>query len=80
MNRCVILFVRSINGTGRGRRLILSNNYSTSSMFVPKCQPLNSDDLEKIREFVARSQTLFVLSGAGISTESGRHKKKTQLN
>lgn len=81
MNRCVILFVRSINGSGRDRRIILStttttSNYSTSSIFVPKYQPLNTDDLGKIREFVTRSQTLFILSGAGISTESGRHQQK----
>ena len=66
MNRCLVLFaVRSIaNSTG-------ARANSTSSQFVPKYNPLNDDDLEKIREFVARTRNLFVLTGAGISTESG---------
>ncbi|XP_066465861.1 NAD-dependent protein lipoamidase sirtuin-4, mitochondrial [Tiliqua scincoides] len=41
------------------------------STFVPPCPPLDPQDIEKLQDFVSRSQRLFVLTGAGISTESG---------
>jgi hypothetical protein len=44
---------------------------SIETLFVPKCNPLKHDDLERIKEFIHRAQRIFVLSGAGISTESG---------
>lgn len=39
--------------------------------FVPPCPPLDPGDVEKLRDFVSNSRRLFVLTGAGISTESG---------
>lgn len=43
------------------------------SHFVPKYNPLSDQDFQKIHEFVTLAKSLFVLSGAGISTESGKY-------
>jgi NAD-dependent deacetylase sirtuin 4 len=42
-----------------------------NSKFVPKSKPVSEEDLARVREFVLRSKNLFVVTGAGISTESG---------
>lgn len=39
--------------------------------FVPKHLPVSENDVELLREFINKSRRLFVLTGAGISTESG---------
>ncbi len=39
--------------------------------FVPKSNPATKEDIERIREFVERRNKLFVITGAGLSTESG---------
>uniref|UniRef100_H9G6I1 Sirtuin 4 n=1 Tax=Anolis carolinensis TaxID=28377 RepID=H9G6I1_ANOCA len=39
--------------------------------FVPACPPVDPQGLQKLQEFVSSAQRLFVLTGAGISTESG---------
>jgi NAD-dependent deacetylase sirtuin 4 len=41
------------------------------SQFVPKCNPVSSDDVDKMSHFIGKARRLFVLTGAGISTESG---------
>ena len=41
--------------------------------FVPKSQNLDDEDFKQINEFVLKSKKLLVLSGAGLSTESGWH-------
>jgi len=48
-----------------------SSSVSPEYRFVPAHRPVNRDDIEKLRQFVARTQNLTVLTGAGISTESG---------
>jgi hypothetical protein len=50
------------------------NNTQSSSLsaFVPKASFVKQDDLEKLNEFVLNTKNLLVLSGAGLSTESGR--------
>ncbi len=65
------------------RCIIFVNKFSTSSTnknelspsklrrFVPDSQSLEDDDYCKINDFVTKSNKLFVLSGAGLSTESG---------
>ncbi|XP_051888291.1 NAD-dependent protein lipoamidase sirtuin-4, mitochondrial [Pristis pectinata] len=45
----------------------IASNFS----FVPSCIPLDSIELEELQEFLLQSKKLFVLSGAGVSTESG---------
>lgn len=42
-----------------------------SLAFVPASPPPDTAAIEKLQEFVLRCQRLFVLTGAGISTESG---------
>uniref|UniRef100_A0A8D2KYC3 NAD-dependent protein deacylase n=2 Tax=Varanus komodoensis TaxID=61221 RepID=A0A8D2KYC3_VARKO len=39
--------------------------------FVPASPPLDPADARRLQEFVRHSQRLFVLTGAGVSTESG---------
>lgn len=39
--------------------------------YVPVSNPATGEDVEKLQEFVDRSSRIFVLTGAGISTESG---------
>ncbi|XP_067861681.1 NAD-dependent protein lipoamidase sirtuin-4, mitochondrial [Heptranchias perlo] len=50
-------------------------NYSSIAAcnlaFVPSSPPLDSIELEELQEFVFQSKKLFVLTGAGVSTESG---------
>ncbi|XP_038648542.1 NAD-dependent protein lipoamidase sirtuin-4, mitochondrial isoform X2 [Scyliorhinus canicula] len=50
-------------------------NYSSVTAsnlaFVPSSRPLDSIELEELKDFVLRSKKLFVLTGAGVSTESG---------
>ncbi|XP_067911405.1 NAD-dependent protein lipoamidase sirtuin-4, mitochondrial [Heterodontus francisci] len=50
-------------------------NYSSVTAsnlaFVPSSPPLDSIELEELQEFVLRSKKLLVLTGAGVSTESG---------
>ena len=41
------------------------------SKFVPKYETLTKADLDSINKFVQNAKRLFVLSGAGLSTESG---------
>ncbi|XP_072163798.1 NAD-dependent protein lipoamidase sirtuin-4, mitochondrial-like [Diadema setosum] len=50
------------------KRLI---SQSPWSQFVPKSQPVQRDSLEQLQTFVHHAQKLLVLTGAGISTESG---------
>jgi len=39
--------------------------------FVPKCKEPLSNEIEQLNDFVQTSRNLFILSGVGISTESG---------
>lgn len=44
--------------------------YSTNQ-FVPRCGTVKESELEKLQDFVDNSTNILVLTGAGISTESG---------
>ncbi|XP_014204361.1 NAD-dependent protein deacylase Sirt4-like [Copidosoma floridanum] len=44
---------------------------SSSLAYVPKCEPVKSEDIELLRRFVDESRKICVVTGAGISTESG---------
>ncbi|CAD5118964.1 DgyrCDS7635 [Dimorphilus gyrociliatus] len=50
---------------------ITSRKLSHIAKFVPKSQPVTNQDIEELAEFIKKSQNLLVLTGAGISTESG---------
>lgn len=39
--------------------------------FVPSSKPTDKADIDKLQEFVNNSTNLLVLTGAGLSTESG---------
>lgn len=41
------------------------------STFVPTCSSADALSLERLQEFVSRARRLFVIGGAGVSTESG---------
>ena len=42
-----------------------------SDKFVPKCDDIRESDISSLQDFLDRHHSLFVLTGAGISTESG---------
>lgn len=42
-----------------------------STQFVPKHDPVNEKDIEKLESFLEDKPNLLVLTGAGCSTESG---------
>lgn len=52
--------------------ILTGNNQNFSSLvFVPKCQPANDNDLNRLKDFLKNTGNICVLTGAGISTESG---------
>ena len=48
-----------------------NSNPNKLHRFVPSSQILEDEDFQKINHFVLKSKKLFILSGAGLSTESG---------
>lgn len=51
---------------------LTANRISCSSLaFVPKCQPVGDKELVELENFINNSDKICVLTGAGISTESG---------
>ncbi|KAM9331408.1 NAD-dependent protein lipoamidase sirtuin-4, mitochondrial [Gastrophryne carolinensis] len=51
--------------------LVRCNAHLSAAEYVPVCPPPDPNEVEQLQEFVLRSQRLFVMTGAGISTESG---------
>ncbi|XP_046737786.1 NAD-dependent protein deacylase Sirt4-like [Diprion similis] len=50
----------------------LTDRISCSTLaFVPKCQPVGEKELSELESFIRNSNKICVLTGAGISTESG---------
>ncbi|CAH0548909.1 unnamed protein product [Brassicogethes aeneus] len=49
----------------------LRKNFSTISCYVPKHNPVQDNDIEILQEFIQKSMKMVILTGAGISTESG---------
>lgn len=43
----------------------------SSSQFVPEHDPVSGKDIEKLQNFLSDKPNILVLTGAGISTESG---------
>ncbi|XP_053172189.1 NAD-dependent protein lipoamidase sirtuin-4, mitochondrial [Scomber japonicus] len=48
-----------------------SSEPAAVSSFVPACSNTDGPSLELLQDFVSRSRRLFVITGAGLSTESG---------
>ena len=62
----------------RGSSLVSHRNIKTlaslltaKSIFVPRSNDANQKEIESMSEFINRSSRLFVITGAGVSTESG---------
>ncbi|KAL7642122.1 UNVERIFIED_CONTAM: hypothetical protein RMT77_006682 [Armadillidium vulgare] len=51
--------------------MYISRYFSSSFNFVPKHLPCSQEALEEVQKFVKCHQRILILSGAGISTESG---------
>ncbi|XP_005987228.1 NAD-dependent protein lipoamidase sirtuin-4, mitochondrial [Latimeria chalumnae] len=68
---------RSTLKVSKGCHLLRLFSYSSSSAvapsldFVPASRPLDSIELEDLQEFISRSKRLIIMTGAGLSTESG---------
>ncbi|XP_017891124.1 NAD-dependent protein deacylase Sirt4 isoform X3 [Ceratina calcarata] len=52
-------------------RTVLYRTYSSGFNFVPKSAPVKESDLLKLKAFIENFDRLCVVTGAGISTESG---------
>ncbi|XP_075687307.1 NAD-dependent protein lipoamidase sirtuin-4, mitochondrial [Rhinoderma darwinii] len=51
--------------------LIRHSSHLSMSEYVPACPPTDPNEVQKLQDFILNSQRLFVMTGAGISTESG---------
>ncbi|XP_046556816.1 NAD-dependent protein lipoamidase sirtuin-4, mitochondrial-like [Haliotis rubra] len=49
----------------------LASKVAASTNFVPSSQPASEQEIDSLQQFIDRSERLLVLTGAGISTESG---------
>lgn len=49
------------------------------TQFVPKHDPVKQKDIEKLENFLEDKHNLLVLTGAGVSTESGKLKKENKI-
>lgn len=50
-----------------------NRHFSTQlQQFVPKHKPVSESDVKRLQEFIFNSKKLLVLTGAGVSTESGK--------
>ncbi|XP_053986416.1 NAD-dependent protein deacylase Sirt4-like isoform X1 [Hylaeus volcanicus] len=54
-----------------GAPTILFRTYSSILTFVPKCEQTKDSDLLRLKEFIDKHNNICILTGAGISTESG---------
>ncbi|XP_076624121.1 NAD-dependent protein deacylase Sirt4 [Colletes latitarsis] len=54
-----------------GALTILFRTYETDLPFVPKCKQAKDAELLKLKEFINNHNDICILTGAGISTESG---------
>lgn len=50
---------------------LATKSISVNETFVPPHEKPLTNDVNKLQEFISNSKRLFVITGAGISTESG---------
>ncbi|KAG8596986.1 hypothetical protein GDO81_002131 [Engystomops pustulosus] len=62
--RCPVLRWHNID-------FIRHSSHLSMSEYIPACPPPKPEEVQKLQDFLLRSQRLFVMTGAGISTESG---------
>ena len=82
MTRCISKFVgRTYNRTS-SEILLPSCSISTSSAslsrFIPKHNPVRDEDVELLQQLINGNKPISVLTGAGISTESGLPDYRSQ--
>ncbi|XP_065891818.1 NAD-dependent protein lipoamidase sirtuin-4, mitochondrial-like [Dysidea avara] len=56
----------------------LTSNLASSFKYVPKHKEISEKEIRRLKEFIAKSSRLFVLTGAGVSTESGIKDYRSQ--
>lgn len=56
----------------RNTRCLNQLSWRWKSQFVPNHEPANPDDIRRLEEFLEDKPNILVLTGAGISTESGK--------
>ena len=61
----------SISGLLRNQITLPVRRLLTTQEFVPKHEPVKSEDVAKLEKFLNDKPNILVLTGAGISTESG---------
>lgn len=49
--------------------------FTRQIVYVPKHKPPNDADFEVLKEFLSKHRNILILTGAGISTESGNYCK-----
>lgn len=54
-------------------RCKLPDYTAAKQQYVPKHQPVLEEDVKKLQEFLLDKPNIVVLTGAGISTESGNY-------
>ncbi|XP_071110937.1 NAD-dependent protein lipoamidase sirtuin-4, mitochondrial-like [Haliotis cracherodii] len=64
--KCCQLCFRQFSNSSK-----MPSKVATSTKFVPNSQPASEEEIESLQQFMDRSERLLVLTGAGISTESG---------
>uniref|UniRef100_A0A8C5M4X7 NAD-dependent protein deacylase n=1 Tax=Leptobrachium leishanense TaxID=445787 RepID=A0A8C5M4X7_9ANUR len=66
-------FIRQCIRTSWQQNLLPCRHFShpVVSEYVPTCPPVDPDQVEQLQVFVSCSRHLFIMTGAGISTESG---------
>ncbi|CAD0204466.1 unnamed protein product [Chrysodeixis includens] len=52
-------------------KLVNLRQFSSQAVFVPKHKPPNEEDFQILKDFLDNSKHMLILTGAGISTESG---------
>lgn len=62
------------------KRIIKNRIFVRHTAFVPAYKAPVQEDFDKLREFLIKNKQLLVLTGAGISTESGWLKKYLSIN
>ena len=65
--------MKSIRLIEKSHRTALSafDRKCTNLAFVPKHKTVEEEDIQRVQDFVTEAQNLLVITGAGISTESG---------
>ncbi|XP_060048947.1 NAD-dependent protein lipoamidase sirtuin-4, mitochondrial [Erinaceus europaeus] len=56
---------------GKGRLAVTHSQQCSTGLFVPQSPPLDPEKVRELQRFISLSKRLLVMTGAGVSTESG---------